>query len=97
MKLVFNMIWSTICQEEQLHIKYYVINHFNISKNLKLDGYQRSLASMVHNIFDKKNTSGGAVGSEIIPNQQLAEELHKPVNRKVENEKCTHFLDDVMM
>ena len=52
---------------------------------------------MVHNIFDKKNTSGGAVGSEIIPNQQLAEELHKPVNRKVENEKCTHFLDDVMM
>ena len=28
---------------------------FNIAKNLKYDGYQRGLASMVYNSFDKKN------------------------------------------
>ena len=31
---------------------------FNIVKNLKYDGYQRGLASMVYNIFDEE-TSGG--------------------------------------
>ena len=29
---------------------------FNIAKNLKYDGYQRGLASMVYNFFDKKST-----------------------------------------
>ena len=28
---------------------------FNIDKNLKYDGYQRGLASVVNNFFDKKN------------------------------------------
>ena len=28
---------------------------FNIAKNLKYDGYQRGLASMVCKFFDKKN------------------------------------------
>ena len=27
---------------------------FNIAKNLRYDGYQRGLASEVHNFFDKK-------------------------------------------
>ena len=27
---------------------------FNIAKNLKYDGYQRGLASMIYNFFDKK-------------------------------------------
>ena len=35
---------------------------FNIAKNPKYDGYQRGLASMVYNFFDKK-TSGGAIKS----------------------------------
>ena len=39
----------------------------------------------VYNFFDEKSTSG-AVKSEIMPNQQLAEELLKPVIRKFE--KC---------
>ena len=30
---------------------------FNIAKNLKYDGYQRGLTSMVYNFFDKKFTS----------------------------------------
>ena len=42
---------------------------FNIAKNSKYDGYQRGLASMVHNFFDKKssgsNTSVDAVKSEL--------------------------------
>ena len=42
---------------------------FNIAKNSKYDGYQRGLASMVYNFFDKKysgsNTSVDAVKSEL--------------------------------
>ena len=47
-----------------------------ISKNPKYDGYQRGLASMVYRFFDKKS-SGCCIKS--MPNQQLAEELHKPI------------------
>ena len=43
---------------------------------------------MVYKIFNKK-TSGGAVKSEIKPNQQLAEELHKPITRKFGKTKST--------
>ena len=43
---------------------------FNIATNPKYHGYQRGLASMDYNFFDKKtsgaNTSGGAVKSEIM-------------------------------
>ena len=38
---------------------------FNIAKNLKYDGYQRALASVVYNSFYKK-TSSGTVESEMI-------------------------------
>ena len=52
---------------------------FDIAKTPKYYGYQRSLASMVYNIFNK-NTSGGAM--KFLSNQQLANELHKPMNKK---------------
>ena len=52
---------------------------FNIAKTPKYYGYQRSLASMVYIFFNKK-TSGGAM--KFLPNQQLANELHKPMNKK---------------
>ena len=54
---------------------------FNIAKNPKNDGYQRGLASKVYQFFDKK-TSGKIVNNEIKQNQQLAEELHKPIIKK---------------
>ena len=56
---------------------------FNIAKNPKYDGYQRGLASMVCKCFDKK-TSGGAIKtlSEIVSNQGLAKELHKPIKKR---------------
>ena len=36
---------------------------------------------MVYKVFDK-NTSGGTVKNEIIPNKELTEELHKLIIRK---------------
>ena len=65
---------------------------FDIAKDPKYDGYQRGLASMVYKFFDSKATSphkksvgSGAkrVNTKITPqNEQLAEELHKPIIRK---------------
>ena len=49
---------------------------FNIAKNPNYNGYQRGLASVVYNFFNKKLSVSG-VKSEIMPNQELAEKLHK--------------------
>ena len=57
---------------------------FNIAKNPKYDGYQRGLASLVYNFFDKKSDGTGAnanTNNEIKQNHQLTEELHKPIIR----------------
>ena len=59
---------------------------FDITKNPKYDGYQRGLASMVYNIFDKK-TSGSGIKNENMSDQQLAEELHKPIIKKFKKRK----------
>ena len=69
---------------------------FNIAKNPKYDGYQRGLASMVYNCFDKK-TSGSGIKNENISNKQLAEESHKPVIRKF-NKRKLHplFIDNIL-
>ena len=53
---------------------------FNITKGSKYDGYQRKLASMVYKFFDKK-TAGSGIKS-MPQNEQLAEDLHKPIIRK---------------
>ena len=86
------MTWLTeilrICPDEQLLIQYCVIKAFDIVENLNYDGYERGLASMVYKIFYDKsfsaNTSGDSVKMGIISNQELAEELHKPIIRKHE-------------
>ena len=54
---------------------------FNIAKNPKCDEYQRGLASMFYKFFDKKPQGSGA-NNEIKQNEQLAEELHKPIIKK---------------
>ena len=54
---------------------------FNIAKNLKYDGYQRGLASVVYKFFDKK-CKGSGVNIEVMHNEQLTKELHKPIVRK---------------
>ena len=58
---------------------------FKIVSDLKYDGYQGGLASMVYKFFDKKSaslnkSSGRGIANE--PNYQLANELHKPIIRK---------------
>ena len=67
---------------------------FNIAKNPKYDGYERGLASMVYNFFDKKSASltdksvsGSGVNIEVTHNKQLAKELHKPIIRILKKEQ----------
>ena len=68
-------------------------------KTTQYDGYQRELASIVYKCLDKK--SGlladkfffvSPVKSELMSNQQLAEQLHKPTIREFEKRKYTHLL-----
>ena len=59
---------------------------FNFAKNPKNDGYQRDLASMIFGFFDKKS-NGVGVNNEIKQNEQLAEELHKPIIKKLKIEE----------
>ena len=64
---------------------------FDIAKDPKYDGYQRGLASMVYIFFDKKSKGSGAkhVNTKLIPqNEQLADELYKPIIRKFKKGKA---------
>ena len=67
---------------------------FDIAKDPKNDGYQRGLASMVYKFFDLKVSGSGA---KLIPqNEQLANELHKPIIRKFEKRKVySTFKDNI--
>ena len=67
---------------------------FDIAKDPKYDGYQRRLASMVYKFFDSKVSGSGA---KLIPeNEQLANELHKPIIRKLEKRKVySTFKDNI--
>ena len=64
---------------------------FNIAKNPKHDGYQRDLASMVYKFFDKKSSDSGI---KSMSNQQLANELHKPIIRKFQKRKVYSSFED---
>ena len=68
---------------------------FAIVNNPKYDGYQRGLASMVYKFFDKKS-KGAGIKNEIKENQQLANELHKPIVRKFKKRKVySSFKDNI--
>ena len=64
---------------------------YNITKYAKYDGYQRGLTSMVYKFFDKK-TKGSDIKNEIKQNQQLAEELYKPIIRKFLKKKSIFII-----
>ena len=74
---------------------------FNIAKDQKYDGYQKGLASTVYKFFDKKSAGSGAKhvnnNTKLKPqNQQLAEELHKPIIKKFEKRKVhAAFKDNI--
>ena len=63
---------------------------FNIPKNPKYDGHQRGLTSTVYKFFDKRS-SGSGVNNKIKQNQQLPEELHKPIIKKLKKKRNVYF------
>ena len=67
---------------------------FDIAKDPKYDGYQRGLASMAYKFFDSKVSGSGA---KLIPeNEQLANELLKPIIRKFEKRRVhSTFKDNI--
>ena len=67
---------------------------FKIASDQKYDGYQRGLASMVYKFFDKKSQGSGLANNN--ENIQLADELHKPIIRKLEKRKVySSFRDNI--
>ena len=72
---------------------------FNIAKDQNYDGYQRGLASMVYKFFDKKSKGSGAkhVNTKLATqNQQLSEEVLKPIIRKFGKRKVhAAFKDNI--
>ena len=64
---------------------------YDIASNPEYDGYQRGLASMVYKFFDKKSTGSGIASSSI-----LADELQKPVIKKINKRKVySQFKDNI--
>ena len=76
------------------------VKAFNIAKNPKYDGYQRGLTSMVYNFLIKKTAGSGVTTlanksiKSIPQNEQLAEELHKPIIRKLKKRVYSQFKDN---
>ena len=67
---------------------------FIIAKNPKYDGYQRRFSSMVYNYFNKSLQA--VLLKWKMPNQQLAEELHKRIIKKFEKPKIhLSFTDNI--
>ena len=68
---------------------------FKIASSPKYDGFQRRLTSMVYKFFDKKS-KGSGIENEIKENQQLANELYKPIIRKFKKTKrYSSFKDNI--
>ena len=77
---------------------------YNIASNPKYGGYQRGLASMVYNFFDKKSTTQPSSlermgsGFKKLKNSSsiLADELHKAVITKFKKRKVySQFKDNI--
>ena len=61
---------------------------YEIARNLAYDEYKKSLASMVYKFFDNKTRSRANL------NDQLAEESHKPVIKKLKRRKVYAIFKD---
>ena len=63
---------------------------YEIAINPKYDEYQRGLVSMGYTFFGKKTGSGASV------NEELAQELHKPMIKKFKKRKVyVRFKDNI--
>ena len=70
---------------------------YDIASNPKYDGYQRGLASMVYNFFDKTSMGSGFKKLKYTTKPSssiLADELHKPIIRKFNKRKVYSQLKD---
>ena len=67
---------------------------FNSAKNPKCDGCQRGLASMIYKFFDKIS-EGSGVNIPLDFNEQLAEELHKPIIRNLKKTVYLRYKDNI--
>ena len=64
---------------------------YDIASNPEYNGYQRGLANMVYEFFDKKSMGSGIASSSI-----LADELHKPIIKKFNKRKTySQFKDNI--
>ena len=70
---------------------------YDIASNPKYDGYQRGLAGMVYKFFDKKLTGSGITRNTAKSSSSiLADELHKPINKKFDKRKVySQFKDNI--
>ena len=66
---------------------------FEIASNSKYGRYERGLVSIMYKFFDKKSKHNGI---KSMPNQQLADELHKLIIRKFKRRKVySSFKDNI--
>ena len=81
--MIWLMVILKIYLEEQLLIKYYVMEHFILPKVLDMINVKK--------VFDKK-TAGGTVKNEIMQNKELGKKYTKQLLENLENTKYTHLL-----
>ena len=75
-----NSIWDKILKDKV----------YQIATNSKYDRYQRGVASIVYKFFDKETGAGMSV------NEELGQELHKPVIKKTKSRKVySRFKDNI--
>ena len=82
---------------------------FTIAKQLKYNGYQKSLTLMVYkfineilcatraqsdNLATQNKFASGDIKNEIMSNQELGKELHKPVVKRLKKRKVHSFFID---
>ena len=93
-----------ICIEEQILIEYYMIKHLKLLKIQNIMNINVNLIRWFIN-FLIKNSNGSAVTQvdksvikiEFMTKLQLAEELHKPIIRKIEKRKIhSSFKDNIL-
>ena len=91
-----NLTKKNRCRDKVLRDK-----AFNIAKYPKYDGCQRGLPSMVYKFFDKKSKGSGVTTlankfaiKSVFQNQQLAEELLKPIIKKFKKRTVHAALKD---
>ena len=67
---------------------------FKFASDQKYDGYQSGLASMIYKFFDKKSQESGLASKK--ENIQLANELHEPIIKKINERKVySSFKDNI--